>query len=476
MVTAYKDGEAKSVAFPAIAHEGRNASKPDQIDQNKTVCGSRVIVSDCSSNIHHFAKRLVCGREWCSKCGKKNSAAHKRRLARILPKVQQLNQVGYLIIEFPDAYRKKGKAKIGETKSATVPGWCYNKTDLRSSTNTVVEVLAGKRLGGKDRVGGYFDKGLIRWHWFGEKRPGKWNPHMNVLVRAGYIRPKKLKEIKEDLRSALNVPDLIVRYLYVNTPGAIVHKAKYITRPTFTNYNWSPYMVFQLDNFRNQRWWGKWYGVEAWPMEAVQAEGEDVGGLLQVGQLQTGICPDCAQPLKTLYRNEKTGNDVHWTEPIDSVWLAIWGAEEIAGSGFYRISDDEYKKWLVDQASTLYRGQWLGDQKVRSISYDECVKWLEDDPPPIVDSGSPVGRVEQCGKREVRKARSNKKRTRRDPLTREELALQIFEEMSLDPQYKWMNRSKMIGDYVRQKREGPLNYRHIELVQSLLTQKLGLDN
>ena len=54
--------------------------------------------------------------------------------------------------------------------------------------------------------------------------------------------------------------------------------------------------------------------------------------------VNAGICPDCGQPLKKLYHNHKTDKDVFWSRPVDSIYLDIWQAEEIAGTGYYRIN------------------------------------------------------------------------------------------------------------------------------------------
>ena len=47
-------------------------------------------------------------------------------------------------------------------------------------------------MGRRGRVGGYFKRGVLRWHWFGDKVPGKWNPHANVVVDSGYIENEQL--------------------------------------------------------------------------------------------------------------------------------------------------------------------------------------------------------------------------------------------------------------------------------------------
>ncbi|GAI72486.1 unnamed protein product, partial [marine sediment metagenome] len=132
-------------------------------------------------------------------------------MARLLPKLQQISSLGYLVIEFPEFNRYLGERGLNPDPEDAV-GWCRNKQDLRATTTTVVEVLAGKRMGRRGRVGGFFPRGLVCWHWFGDKLPGKWNPHLNVAVDGARLEPQLLEAIKAELRAALHVPDLIVHY------------------------------------------------------------------------------------------------------------------------------------------------------------------------------------------------------------------------------------------------------------------------
>jgi len=213
---------------------------------------------------------------------------------------------------------------------------------LQDTTKAIIDALAGKRCGRRGRVDGYFPRGLGRWHYFGEKRPGKYNPHFNVLVDGGLLEPERLEAIKASLRAALNCPDLIVHYSYFDKPGQIVQKGRYVTRATFRDISWSPYMASELWNFRNMRWWGNWKAEPAWELNEAEAEGENIDGLQAVSNLQAGICPDCGQPLKVLYHNHKTGRPVLWSRPVDKTYLDLWRAKEIAGSGYYRIP---HKEW-----------------------------------------------------------------------------------------------------------------------------------
>jgi hypothetical protein len=350
-------------------------------------CGAWAVISECESGEHHFAKRLYCGREWCEQCGEDNSASHRRRQARLLPKLQQVKELGYFVIEFPDLARHIGERGISPDidKGEQVQGWCYSKADLRDTTNIIISVMAGRRGAGgrhRKRTGGYFARGVARWHWFGDKLPGKWNPHLNILVdcgslldsvrnqlqpdieqyraelasgkqtkavrrelqgidmflrgKSGFLPKPLLNRIKVELREALNCPDLIVHYEKRDSPGKIMHCVHYITRATFRDYSWNQYMAQELYDFRNIRWWGLWKGELAWELKQAEAEGEDIAGLEAVSGLQQGICPDCGKPLRVLHHSH-TGQPVQWSQPIDSTYLLIWGAKEIAGTGYYRI-------------------------------------------------------------------------------------------------------------------------------------------
>jgi len=296
-------------------------------------CGRWSVISECESG-HHHAKSLYCGKEWCSVCGIHGSKAHNRRIARVIPKAIQIKTMGYFVIEFPDAYRKIGAAGLTPDE-ITGAAWCYSKRDLIDTTNRIVDILAGKRNKTKRRNNGYFERGLLRWHWFGDKIPGKYNPHVNVLVDGAYIENDKLNEIKKALQNELVCPDLIVNYHYYDQPGQMYQKVEYITRPTFTDYKWSPYMANELYNFRNQRWWGKWTSAPAWSIK----DGKDysINEIMAVSKLQKNICPECGKPLKTLGYNFRTGRPVKWTRPIDSIYLMLWSATEIAVTGYYRL-------------------------------------------------------------------------------------------------------------------------------------------
>jgi hypothetical protein len=281
-------------------------ANPDPFEANSSVskkvkkCPGWMIVGQCV-NGHRYAKELHCGKEWCQVCGQDGSIAHKRRIARLMPKLQQVTSLGYFVIEFPDDYRK-------------VPYRTYSKKGIRSSTNRVVGVLAGARYHGK-RQGGYFARGLLRWHWFGDKLQGKWNPHINVIIDAGYIPDAKLDIIKAKLKQALTCPDLIVNYSYTDQVPKKVHILKYVTRATFKDESWNEKMAVQLFGFRNIRWWGDWNQPAVWT---------NSDELPAISALESGHCPECGEPLS-------------WGKPVDILWLQIERVANPLGDGYYEL-------------------------------------------------------------------------------------------------------------------------------------------
>lgn len=281
---------------------------------SKTSCRKMVIlglVEKDNEVIKVVGKDIFCNKEWCPDCGAKNSDAHKRKVSRLLPKAMQMHSFGYFVIEFPDRYRHIKKR-------------VYSKAGLRDTTNKIIEVLAGKRHHGHRR-GGFFDRGFGRWHWFGDKKAGKYNPHFNVIVEAELLDKGKLEDIKMALRIGLNCPDLIVNYSFSNKPGKMFHKLKYITRSTFLDYDWCPYMAEEIYNFRNIRSWGKWDRPAVWECKGA-AE-----------YLKISILEDSKDP--------ETGIQIHWQKPISRHWLDKWHEEDKVkelGGGYYEIDIDAY--------------------------------------------------------------------------------------------------------------------------------------
>jgi len=272
-----------------------------------------------------------------------DSAAHKRRIGRKLPKVRQLAAVGGLTIEFPYSRRPGLRTKKAWRDAVEVGG----------------NVLFGKRTKNVRRVSGYFDRGFQDWHWFNDERPGYrpdvFNPHMNFIVDyPGALEPEQLASLKEDLREAFDCPDLIVHYGYATKPGQIYHMLRYNTRATFLKKEWDEPLAAELYGFRQSRSWGKWDDAPVWNLKEAEAAGEDISGLEFVSKLYEHVCPDCGEPLAVRdFRtklNKKTGErefvlnkatglpiPVYWSKPLPSILLEASGALEVSGTELYRI-------------------------------------------------------------------------------------------------------------------------------------------
>jgi hypothetical protein len=242
-------------------------------------CNPRMIKADCPICGTSVVKLIYCGKEWCPVCGRDWSTSHQRRFSRLLPKAMQMSEMGYFVIEFPDRFRK-------------ILGYAYSARALRLAGNAIVDVLAGRHSNGGPRSGGYFRRGWWRWHWFGDRQAGKWNPHANVIVDAGHLPGDVLEAIKVDLRRELKCADLIVNYHYRRTEGEMVHTLKYVTRSTFSKEQWDPYMARQLYGFINVHRWGKWDGPAVWK------DREGAAPYLAIEKLERGLCPDCGCDLK----------------------------------------------------------------------------------------------------------------------------------------------------------------------------------
>ncbi|MBA7671244.1 hypothetical protein ES703_79398 [subsurface metagenome] len=328
---------------------------PDSDYFNKP-CPGHFLIGSCE-NGHRFAKEILCHREWCPTCGEKWSEAHQRKFSRWLPKVQQMKQLGYFVIEWPLASRFKLRSKAA----------------LEDAGRMVKQVLSGEweierrrqrgerisRQRKEDIRAWWFPAGLRRWHFFGdlvkelgegmksltwvdkasESSPGgqgdRYNPHVNVLVPYGFITRGKFRRIKRALRAALQEPDLIVHYGYTREPARMVHALKYVTRATFLDWMWAPDVAASIYNFHNSQVWGKWLSREelkahpelaAWSLGDLEGEPElaDLPDPLAIESLESGICPRCGKPLD-------------WTGPFPIKALAGMEKRDL-GAGYYELS------------------------------------------------------------------------------------------------------------------------------------------
>lgn len=262
------------VAPPEPPPELEPESQPQAVGQGEGVqlellCPGWATFGECEDG-HHFAKELICNREWCPECGGKDGKGHQRRKASWLPKVRQMESIGYFVPTVPPELRE----------------------EYRDPRVLAEKGKAFKRL--MQRLG--FSRGLRRWHWFGEDHRGEgdhdgavpgYHPHLNVLVGAGYIEPELLDKVKRGWGRILGVPlaRVNVYYEYATTVPKMLHLMNYVLRPTFTHWEWDQELAYRVIGFRHTLSWGKWDGEPLWDVPAGESPSSQ---LLAVNE---GRCP-----------------------------------------------------------------------------------------------------------------------------------------------------------------------------------------
>lgn len=332
------------------AYKERIATSPGVAED---CCSRWAVIGQCAEG-HTVAKEILCGREWCSVCGEEWSKAHQRRFSRWLPKAQQITKMGYWVLEWPDDSRCKLRSKS-------------ELSDMGKLVKSMFITLGYKR-------------GLRRWHYFGDKMRGKYNPHLNVLVDGAYIEPELLAYMKEYLRFRLHEPELIVHYSYFHTVGLMVHKLKYVTRATFLSRSWDDEFADELFNFQNSNYWGVWHEDIAWSLDET---GDDLAAIEfeHIKAIQAGLCPICGKALKWSRSNGTR---------VRSLALARFGIDEnvldLFGRGFLgddtreRISEAMYRSSISERINFV--------RSLRLHTTTEANLWSMD-------------MVRQCGAREI---------------------------------------------------------------------------
>ncbi|MBA7481695.1 hypothetical protein ES707_17169 [subsurface metagenome] len=207
------------------------------------MCGSLALVGVTESG-KRIAKRVCCGREWCEEC---RDQSHNRRVARVLPRLLQLDWMGYIVITFPEEVRP-----------------------LMRNPKTLTDL--GKRLRRLLRRRGY-QKVYSRWDFFGDT-PEKYHPHLNVLVDGGFLPPEQLADLKDAIKRAL-LPrsmtklignDVNSHYDYTRDSARKMHWIKYVTKATFLEREWDDQLASMLYGFHNGCFAGTWRDPPKWKL------------------------------------------------------------------------------------------------------------------------------------------------------------------------------------------------------------------
>ncbi|MBA7712278.1 hypothetical protein ES703_121250 [subsurface metagenome] len=232
-------------------------------------CGLWALLGQCE-NGHRFAKRLYCGKQWCEEC---REPTHNRKIARVLPRAQQMKPVGYWVVRPPNQLQPLLKSRLARRRFV-------------------------KRIKDAFRAIGYA-RGLTFIHDFGEQST-KYAFHLNVLVDGGWLEPQDLDELKRKLRRLIyskRVVDrwgdkLDINYHYRNTRAEIIHTLKYCTKATFLDIEWDEPLASNLHGERYCGWWGRWDEPAKWQLP------ESARKLQSLVSLEQGKCPQCGSPIQ----------------------------------------------------------------------------------------------------------------------------------------------------------------------------------
>ncbi|GAI60475.1 unnamed protein product, partial [marine sediment metagenome] len=211
--------------------------------KNGRMCGSLALLGE-DENGNRIAKRIVCGREWCENC---RDISHRRRIARVLPRLFQIDEMGYLVITFPLKVR-----------------WLMRDPQVLA--------LIGKKVRRLLRKRGY-RKVYTRWHFFGEHGE-KYHPHLNVLCDGGYLTPEELASLKDLICRKLLSPTMrkiggskmVIHYDYTQEAKRKVHWIKYVTKASFRDIEWDEALAHKLYGFHNGCFAGTWNDPPKWKL------------------------------------------------------------------------------------------------------------------------------------------------------------------------------------------------------------------
>jgi hypothetical protein len=258
LVNHYLDTEATSpstLSLPGVQDFGR-------------MCGSLAVVGEDEDG-NRITKRLFCGLEWCPDC---RLFAHRRRIARSLTRLLQIDPMGYEVITFPLEVRLVMR-------------------------NPSVLALKAKQTRQLYRKMGYRQI-FTRWHYFG-KNGEKYHPHLNVLYDGGYLSKEQLAKKKDLIRRKL-LPrsiakrikkDLVIHSDYTSDPKLKMRWISYVMKASFTDKSWDRPLADALKGFHNGCFAGFWNGDPKWKLTGTDKK---FNALLKVTK---GLHPVSGKPL-----------------------------------------------------------------------------------------------------------------------------------------------------------------------------------
>lgn len=224
-----------------------------------------------------------CNKEICEFCGRKDSPLHRQTFRRWISRVKWLFEqkgfIGYTVVTLPQELRYK------------------DRDFLNDVAKKVINILM--------RYGAKYIR--ARWHWSGD-RSRVYHPHLNVISDIRYIENIR-ERLTRDVEEALGVDNIVLEHHYYRIWGQVIHKVRYITRPTLLLIadEEERYEVWEevVKGFRNFYWRGRWGACELEHRDIDEAlkEAEEEGDYKLYVKLclDANICPNCGRKLKWIF-------------------------------------------------------------------------------------------------------------------------------------------------------------------------------
>lgn len=244
--------------------------------QAVAVCGGKTNAVDLRCHAEHrFAKQIFCGRQYCPRCGEKESVIHQRRYSRSWDRLMWAPALGKIVLTVPEELRDnfKNADMLGKLHRL---GWdCVKEVWGRDIVKEDGEIEKGMDIDGS----------MTAAHLFGDEdeegdRFDKFHPHVNVTFPEYGEKMMVSKERLEALRSKWYdmMEELTGKKISLMEDGrkrenawfgfsvTDAHKAhwlKYVLRPTVGAERFRllddgmKEFIASLVGFHNVRWYGK---------------------------------------------------------------------------------------------------------------------------------------------------------------------------------------------------------------------------
>ena len=276
-------------------------------------CGSKVVHLECA-NGHRKLVRITCHKEYCSRCGQKDSLAHKKRYHRTLDRLLWSDVLGYAVFTLPKAISEAmpDKKQLGELEKKAA---AIIKDNFSSP--------------------GY----MVRFHLMG-KGEGELHIHVNVLFPVvetngtGRVPQEVLDNVRKEWTEYINatfnlsIESTNVFYKFATTEIKKRHLCSYVTRPIITTTKFLSLpdpgraYVLSLQGWHNTRWYGKLANNKY--KEFLQSKGIDPEEQSNKDIETSHVCPVCQERFK--YVKIVNIEDIfasQYSKPTEDVWVDL---------------------------------------------------------------------------------------------------------------------------------------------------------